>query len=152
MGRPQEFEVRLTREERADLEKHSSSGEWSPRQVKRALILLKVDKNQNDLLPDDQIALEVHCSPSTVTRVREGFAKGDRLRVLQEKPRSGRPKIVDGDIEAHIIATACSSPPVGRTRWTLELIADKIVALKCIDECSLMTVSRTLKKTNLNHG
>jgi transposase len=152
MGRPQQYEVRLSHEEREYLERNSSSGDWSPRQVKRALILLKVDRNQKNPLTAEQVAWEVGCSQFTVNRIREGFSRGERLGILADKPRSGRPKIIDGDIEAHIIATACSSPPEGRVRWTLELIAEKIIALKCIEECSPMSISRTLKKMKLSLG
>lgn len=152
MGRSQQYEVRLSQEEREYLERNSSSGDWSPRQVKRAFILLKSDRNQKNPLTAEEIALEVGCSQFTANRIRKDFSMGERLEVLEDKPRSGRPKIIDGDIEAHIIATACSSPPEGHVRWTLELIANKIVALKCLEECSSMTVSRTLKKTKLSLG
>ena len=152
MGRPQQYEVRLSQEEREYLQRNSSSGDWSPRQVKRALILLKADRNQKNPPTAEQIAMEVGCSQFTVNRVREIFSKEKKLGILVDKPRSGRPKIIDGDVEAHIIATACSSPPEGRVRWTLELIAERIVALKCIEECSSMSVCRTLKKMNLSLG
>jgi hypothetical protein len=73
------------------------------------------------------------------------------LKVIKEKDRSGRPRTIHGEIEAHIVATACSSPPEGRVRWTLHLIADKVVALT-EEPCSHMAVARTLKKMNLSLG
>ena len=102
-------------------------------------------------MPEEQIAREVGCSISTVRNIKSQFAKGDRLKVIREKPRSGRPRTIDGEVEAHIIATACSSPPEGRVRWTLHLIADKVIALT-EEPCSHMSVARTLKKMNLSLG
>ena len=152
MGRKQVHEVKLTQEERAYLIKNTSCGDWSPRKVKRALILLKADKDGKHSFTDEEISQQLHCSHATVNNVREKFSRGERLAALQDKPRTGRPKIIDGDVEAHIIAIACSSPPEGRVRWTLELIAERIVALKCMEECSQMSVGRVLKKTNLSLG
>lgn len=151
MARTVEYPVILTAEEKAHLKKHTASGKWKVRAVKRAQILLKADTSENAAVRDEQIAEEVGCSLSTVLSIRLRFAKGERLNVIEDSPRSGRPKIIDGEVEAHIIATACSSPPEGRVRWTLELIAENVVALTEVD-CSHMSVARTLKKTNLSLG
>lgn len=152
MGRTVEYPVILTEEEKDYLRKHTSSGKWGVRAVKRAQILLKADTSENAAILDEQIAQEIGCCLSTVHNVKLRFAKGERLNVIEDNPRSGRPKIVDGELEAHIIATACSSPPEGRMRWTVRLIADKIVTLTEIDSCSPASVSRALKKMNLNLG
>ena len=151
MARTIEYPVILTKEEKNYLRKHTSSGDWGVRSVKRAQILLKADTSENTAVEDEQIALEVGCCLSTVHNIKLRFAKGERLNVIEDNPRSGRPKTIDGEVEAHIIATACSSPPEGRVRWTLELIAEKVVTLT-ETECSHTSVSRTLKKTNLNLG
>ena len=151
MGRTTEYHVNLSAKERVYLHKNSSVGTWRPRAVKRAQILLRADTSQGAPMPEDQIAREVGCCISTVRNIKLQFAKGDRLKVIKEKARSGRPKTVHGEIEAHIIATACSSPPEGRVRWTLHLIADKVVALT-EGPCSHMSVARTLKKMNLSLG
>lgn len=151
MARTTEYYVNLSAEERDYLQKNSSAGTWRPRAVRRALILLKADIGSKSPMPEEQIAREVGCSISTVRNIKLQFAKGDRLKVINEKDRSGRPKIIHGEIEAHIIATACSSPPEGRVRWTLHLIADKVVALT-EEPCSHMAVARTLKKMNLSLG
>lgn len=151
MARTTEYYVNLSAEERDYLQKNSSTGTWRPRAVKRALILLKADTSLKLSMPEEQIAREVGCSISTVRNIKLQFAKGDRLKVIKEKDRSGRPKLIHGEVEAHIIATACSSPPEGRVRWTLHLIADKVVALT-EEPCSHMAVARTLKKMNLNLG
>jgi transposase len=151
MARLTQYYVNLSDEEREYLRKHSSGGTWRPRAVKKALILLKADISQGCSISEEQIAKEVGCCLSTVKNTKLQFAKGDRLKVIEEKERSGRPRAIHGEIEAHIIATACSSPPEGRVRWTLHLIADKVVALT-EEPCSHMAVARTLKKTNLSLG
>jgi len=150
MGRRQINEIVLTKEEREYLIKNTKVGNWSPRKVKRAQILLKADRT-NELLEDKDIAEELHCSQSNVTKLRGRFIK-ERLDVLDDKERSGRPKIIDGSVEAHITAIACSEAPKGRERWTLRLIADKVVTLTDIDSCSHVSVRNALKKTNLNLG
>jgi len=152
MARTVKYEVILTKKEQDYLRKNTFAGAWRVRIVKRALILLKANKSDNRALEDEQIAREVGCSLSTVINVKLRFSKGERLRVLEDKPRSGRPRTIDGELEAHIIATACSSPPEGRVRWTLQLIADKVVALTEEGSCSHTSVARTLKKMNLSLG
>ena len=152
MARLVEYEVVLTIEERNYLRKHTAAGKWSVRTVKRAHILLKADKGENTPLNEEQIARDVGCSVSTVRNIKLRFAKGERLQVLQDKHRNGRPKIIDGELEAYIVATACSPPPEGKVRWTVRLIADKIVTLTEIDACSPASVGRALKKMNLNLG
>src|SRR5271157_5014900 len=147
MGRITEYYVSLTAKERKFLLKNSSSGQWKPRSVKRALILIKADTNERPS-SEEQIARDVNCSISTVRNIKLRFAKGERLKTIGEKPRSGRPKTIDGEVEAHIIATACSAPPEGRVRWTLQLIADRVVVLTAVKSCSRTSVARTLKKMN----
>lgn len=152
MARPVQFEVVLTKEEKAHLNKLRSSGKQGARAIKRAMILLRADKSENTPMEDEQIAHEVGCCVSTVVNVKLRFAKGERLKAVEEKPRAGRPKLIHGEVEAHIVATACSSPPEGRVRWTLQLIADKVMALTEVESCSHSTVARTLKKMNLSLG
>jgi transposase len=151
MGKKQKYEVRLTEEEKALLLKNTKGGGWSARQVKRAQILLHADSNNKDAKEDWEVAELLNCSQSTVTKLRERFTK-ERLEVIHDKSRSGRPKIIDGDVEAHIIAVACSEAPEGRERWTLRLIAGKVVTLTDVESCSHWSVRNVLKKTNLSHG
>lgn len=151
MARLIEYQVRLTPEERAHLHANTKSGDWPPRFVRRALILLKADINANPL-SEEQIARDVDCCISTVRNIKLRFAKGERINVVQDNSRSGRPKIIDGTLEAHIIATTCSVPPDGRLRWTLKLIADRVVALTGVEHCSRVTIQRALKKMNLSLG
>lgn len=151
MGQKQKHEVRLTEEERSFLIAKTSSGDWSVRKVKRAHILLRADKLLEKPLEDLQIAQELYCSRSTVAMTRERFGR-ERLGCLEDKPRSGRPKKFDGDTEAHVIAIACSSPPEGRERWTLRLIAGRLVTLTEVESCSHASIGGILKKANLNLG
>lgn len=150
MARKQVHEVTLTIEERGYLIRNTKCGNWSPREIKRAQILLMADKN-NNAKEDHEIANELHCSQYTVTKLRERFVKA-RLGVIHDKERSGRPRIIDGDIEAHVVAVACSKPPEGRQSWTMQLIADRVVTLTDLESCSEFAVRQVLKKTNLSLG
>lgn len=152
MGRTTEYSVNLNAKERDYLQKHTSTGTWRPRFVKRAQILLRADVSQGTPMPEDQIAREIGCNVSTVRNIKLQFAKGARLRVVEDKPRSGRPKTIDGEVEAHIVAVTCSAPPEGRVRWTLQLVAERVIVLSGVESCSRASVCRTLKKTNLSLG
>ncbi len=151
MGQKQKHEIRLREEERALLIQKTKSGNWSPREIKRARILLKSDKNNPDAKEDWEIAKELDCNQWTVTNLRKRFIQVG-IQVIHDKPRIGRPKIIDGDVEAHVIAITCSEAPEGRERWTLRLIADKVVTLTNLESCSYGSVRNVLKKTNLNLG
>jgi hypothetical protein len=151
MSKPQEHEIRLTAEERNLLIEKTASGAWTARTIKRAQILLQADKNQGNPRDDQTIAQSLHCCRMTVALLRKRF-QSNRLECLVDKPRVGRPKKFDGDVEAHVTAIACSEAPNGRERWTLRLIADRIVILTDIESCSHSSVGSILKKTNLNLG
>lgn len=151
MGKRQTHEVRLAEEERTLLIDKTSSGDWSARKIKRAQVLLKADKNQKKPQEDLEIAQELHCCRAMVAMVRERF-KRERLQSLTDKSRCGRPKKFDGDVQAHVIAIACSEPPEGRERWTLRLIADRVITLTEVESCSHSSVGGILKKANLNRG
>jgi transposase len=150
MGKRQKHQVKLTKQERALLIEKISSGKWQARNVKRAQILLKADKNQDYPQQDWAIAEDIYCSRRMVTKLRERFAK-EGLSCLEDKPRMGRRRKFDGDVEAHIIAVACSTPPEGHKRWTLRLIANRVVLLTD-QSCSHTSVGSILKKTNLSLG
>ena len=119
--------------------------------MKRAQVLLKSDKSLGKGLEDEEIAKILNISMPTVYQTRRSFHK-DRLKGLKQKKGAGRPRMIDGEIEAHMIAIACSPPPEGRFRWTLQLIANKVVILTDLDSISHQTVKNTLKKANLNLG
>ncbi len=142
--------VTLTDEERETLLKIISAGKGAARRIAHARILLKADQG----LTDDAIAEAVDVSRPTVERVRKRFVEEGLEAALDprrpEKPP--RPRKLDGRQEAQLIALACSKPPAGRVRWTLCLLADKMVELKYVDSLSYETVRRTLKKTRSNRG
>jgi transposase len=139
--------VGLTAEERTTLEQMLRRGKHSARRLTRARILLKAA----DGLRDDEIAEAVETSMPTVERTRKRFA-AHRLHALDERPRPGKKPVLDERGEARLIAEACSQAPDGRKRWTLQLLADRVVALQLAATCSKDTVWRVLKKTRSSHG
>ena len=140
--------VDLTQDEREQLLDISRRGKSSARKVKRSLILCKADEG----LTDQQVAEAVMVGPSTVMRVRQRFVEGGLERALNDRPRPGKRRKLDGKQEAHLVAVACSAAPEGHTRWTLRLLADQVVKLEFTDSICRETVRQVLKKTNLNHG
>jgi putative transposase len=153
MGQHQKNVIQLTEDERALLIHHTKSGEWTPREVLRANILLLADINGPDAVEDKEICKRLGCSKCTVVSRRRRFAITQSVEdTVFDKARSGRPTIVDGALEAHITKIACSSPPEGRAKWTLKLIRDRVVNLEIIDEISLPTIERTLKKKPSSRG
>jgi transposase len=144
--------IKLTEQERVFLKDQTKSGDWTPRQVTRAKILLLSDID-GPALQDKDISKAVNCSLATVCNRRRQFAKtGSVEDTIFDKPRSGRPRIIDGEIDAHMTAIACSTPPEGRTKWTLRLIRDRIISLKIVDGISHTTIAEGLKKKKLSHG
>lgn len=153
MGRHQDHTVYLTENERVFLEEHTKKGDWSPRVVIRAKILLLADQNASKPLLDHEIVKELGCSLTAVRYRRTRFAKTKCIEdTLFDKPRPGRPTIIDGAVDAHLTTIACSQAPGGRSKWTLRLIKDRMIFLDVVDEISHSTVGRVLKKKRLNHG
>ena len=142
------YKVELNESDRTHLEQIAGRGEASARKVKRALALLKADEG----LPDHDIASGLLISPSTVGRVRTRFVKEGLDSALNERPRPGQKRKLDGIAEAHLVAIACSDAPDGHTDWTLQLLADKVVELGFAESISLETVRQVLKKTNSSRG
>jgi transposase len=135
--------VDLTADERAGLLALLNKGTAPARRLTRARILLRADEGGTD----QEIAATLHVHPATVERTRRRFVEGGVERALSDQPRpGGRPKL-DGKAEAHLVALACSTPPEGRTRWTMQLLADRLVELRMVEQISDETVRRTLKKT-----
>ena len=91
-------------------------------------------------------------SRRTVANVKRRYFAGGIKRALYDLPRPGAKPKVDGEVEAQLIALVCSDPPAGRTRWTLRLLADQLIALEVVDYISHVTVGEVLKKTNLSLG
>ena len=146
--------VTLTDVERQMLQGMLSRGKSAARKLMHARILLKADLSAGrPALSDDAIAEEVEVGRATVERVRRQFVEeGLEAALERRKPRREYLRKLDGDGEAHLIALACSQAPEGRSRWTLRLLADRMVALEHIDHLSHETVREILKKTNLSLG
>ena len=138
------YKVELTQSERASLTEVTSKGRSSARKVKRALALLRADEGMSD----PKIAEAISMNADTVARVRKRFAEEGLERALNERPRPGQKRKLDGRQEAHLVAVACSDPPEGHTHWTLRLLADKVVELGFSEGISPETIRQILKKTN----
>lgn len=138
------YHVQLTTTERTRLLGLLRRGTHPARQLMRARVLLLADENRLD----DEIAEMVQVSPSTVARLRKRYAQEGLEAALSDHPRSGAPPKVTRRLEAPLIALACSEPPAGRARWTLRLLADKVVELGLVEGLSHTSVRRVLKKTS----
>jgi hypothetical protein len=145
--------VELTSEERKQLQQLVKRGKVPGYKIRHAQMLLKVDQgNHGPGWPDVQVAEVFASHVTTVERLRKRFVEQDLEAALERNKRNNYARKLDGDAEAHLIAIACSAPPAGRSEWSLRLLADRLVELSVVDSVSYMTVSRTLKKTNLSRG
>jgi transposase len=136
--------INLSDTDREKLEQMTHKGTLKARQFKRAMILLKADEG----LSDPQIMAALNVSRPCVERIRKRFVADGIERALNEDPRPGQRRKLDGRAEATLIATACSEAPEGHARWTLRLLAGKLVQLQVVEVISHETVRRTLKKTS----
>jgi transposase len=148
------YVVTLTDEEREELGRMVTSGKGAARKLIHARILLKADRSDPGPGWDDaEIAEALDVGTATIERVRKQFVEeGLEAALIRRRPRREYPRKLDGDGEAHLIAVACGQAPEGRKRWTLRLLADRMVALAYADELSYETVRRVLKKTNSSRG
>lgn len=153
-------EIRLTPEERNQLKDLISKGSHPARMQTRARILLMAAErsvssrggatrrtNSNQTIAE---ALEV--SARTVSRVRQSYVKGGLAAALNDQHRPGRPVELDGEVEAKLLMLACSDPPEGRSRWTLQLLADRMIVLGYAEHISDTWVMQRLKKMNCDLG
>ncbi len=136
------YHVNLNDEEQQTLIDMTRKGKIKARQMKRAMILLKA----NEGLSDPQIMSALNVSRPCVERIRKRFVLGGLQKALNEDPRPGQRRKLDGRAEATLIATACSQVPEGHEHWTLRLLAGKMVELEVVDTISHETIRRTLKK------
>lgn len=136
--------IKLNDEEHQSLLEMTRKGKIKARQMKRAMILLKA----NEGLSDPQIMSALGVSRPCVERIRKRFVLGGLQKALNEDPRPGQKRKLDGRGEATLIATACSEVPEGHEHWTLRLLAGKMVELDVVDSISYETIRRTLKKTS----
>jgi transposase len=139
------YRVGLSQTERDELKALLNRGRHSARKLKRAQILLAADVRASD----EEIARNVGVGESTVYRTKRRFVLGNLEAALREEPRPGADRKLSGKEEALLVATACSNPPKGRARWTLELLADELVRLTEHDDISRETVRRRLAENEL---
>jgi len=146
--------IELTSEERKQLKKLIRTGKTAAYKQRHARILLLADEvSHGEHMTDEQIAKAVNCGVATIERLRKRFVEeGLEAALERHKSRRRYESKLDGDGQAHLIALACAEPPDGCKRWTLRLLADRMVELEYVDSLSYQTVRRTLKKTNLNLG
>ena len=144
------YPVILSDTERDHLKSLIASGTAPARKLTHARILLKADQSsEGPGWVDEQVAEAVEVSQPTVSRVRkQHFEEGLEAALNRRPPNREYHRKLDGKQEARLIALACSEPPEGQARWSLRLLADKLVELEVVEEISYQTVRRTLKKTN----
>jgi len=138
--------IKLKPKERKELKQITSKGTEKARKITRSRILLMAHEGKTDT----HIIETLKVARNTVRQVRFRYVQEDLEAAINEQLRSGAPKKFTGRQNAKITAIACSQPPEGRSRWTLRLIADKVIELKMTDDISHQTVKRILKKTNLS--
>ena len=138
--------VDLTKDERTYLLDLIKRGTKSARKLNRARILLLADDRKTDA----EIVEALHTGPATVQRIRKRFVEGNLERALNEDPRPGAQRKLDEKAESVLEMLAHSKPPDGRKRWTLQLLAERLVALKVVDSISLETVRQELKKSGID--
>jgi transposase len=143
--------IHLKPNERTELEQLIKSGKQSARVISRARVLLLLDRSQGQARKISDVAEAIMLTSGTVSQVKRRYFESGLN--LQDKPRPGRPITkMTGEVEAHLIALTCSDPPEGYDRWTLRLLADRLVSLEIVDSISHAAVGETLKKTNLSLG
>jgi len=149
------YKVTLTKQEREELTSITQKGKHRSQKVLNALILLNSDGGefQQNKSKNMDISSVLQISMRKIDRVKKSFVEeGLEVALNGTKGQRAYEKKADGDLEAHLIALSCSEPPEGFARWTLRLLADKVVELQYVDSLSHETVRRVLKKTKLNPG
>ncbi|MBQ6944570.1 MAG: helix-turn-helix domain-containing protein [Ruminococcus sp.] len=146
------YVIELSEQDRIELFDIVTKGTSSARKILRANILLASDKRSDKYMTVSEIAKTYHTTPTTVQNVRASYCENGLTATINRKKREAPPvpAKVTGEVEAHIIALACSDPPEGYSKWTLRLLADKTVELGYIESISHVTVSSVLKKMNLS--
>ena len=144
----------LSAEERSTLESFANTGIRSVRLVKRAKVILALDRsNKKEHLRIDRICKTVEISRQALNTIRSDFMKAENVEAFLQRKKRETPPVeakITGEVEAKIIATACSEAPKGQARWTLRLLADKVVELGFIDSISFKAVQLVLKKRNIS--
>jgi len=144
--------IELTPEQCTELERLIRTGDAPARTHTRARILLLSDRSQGQKRTDQEVADAALCSKRTVSNVRRRFLAGGLQAALYDKGWPGAPPKFTGEVEAKLTMLACSAPPEGAARWTLRLLANKMIELGYVDYISHVTVRELLKKTDSNLG
>lgn len=148
---PKKYRVKLSKVQREKLQELTSRGTMKVRKYKRARVLLLADEaHKEGCKSDKEVAERVDISVSTIQRIRRRFVEEGLESAISEKPRPGRSRTFTGQQRAQITALACSEPPEGHARWSLRLLANKLVELEIVDSISHVTVQEVLKKTNFS--
>jgi len=142
------YSVSLSDAERTELRTLIRKGQHAARVLARARVLLLADEGATDA----QIAAAVHVGTTTVERVRRRYVDDGLAATLHDRPRPGAQRKLDGKQEALLVALSCSEPPEERPHWTMQLLADRLVAIGAVDTISDETVRRVLKKTSSSRG
>ena len=146
-------DIHLEKEERIELEQLIKSGTHSARVIARARTLLLLDRSQGEKRTIKEVIEGVMVSQGTIYNLKQRYFAGGLRETLYEKPRPGRPVTkMTGDVEAHLVALACSNAPEGYERWTLRLLAERLIELELVDSISHTAVAKKLKKMNLSLG
>ncbi len=149
------YRLVLTQEEREELEAIVSKGKHNSQKILNALILLNCDENAptSRTLREKDIASVLKISAMKLHRVKQRFVEeGLQIALNGHKGQRLYEKKADGEFEAHLVALSCSKPPPGHVRWSLRLLADRVVELQYIESVSYETIRRVLKKTNSSLG
>ncbi len=150
------YTIRLKEAEVEELQKIINKGKHSTQAYRAAYILLNCDKgdySKDKSITNAEICKILRIGERTIDRVKKKFMEEGFEKVLERRPSSqSYVKKIDGDLEAKIVTLCCSQPPEGYSKWSLRLLADKMVELNYVDYISHVSVSKILKKTNLNLG
>ena len=150
--KPKKYKVYLTEAERKALEKIVNQGKHTATVTKRANVLLNLDENHGEVLKQEEIGRILNVSTVTIMKISKQYVEEGLSSVIQLKQRAEPPvkPLATGEVEAQIIALACSAPPEGRGRWTLRLLEEKVVELEIVPTISDNTIGRLLKKHHLS--
>jgi putative transposase len=151
-GMGKHLHIELTEDQRTELEQLIHAGNAPARKQTRARILLLSDRSHGQKRTDQEVADAALCSISTVRSIRRRFVAGGLPKALNDKGWPGGTPKFTGEVEAKLTVLACSDPPEGAARWTLRLLADRMIELGYVEYISHVTVRELLKKTGLSLG
>jgi transposase len=150
------YTIKLSQSEVDELKKIINKGSHTSQSHRAAYILLNCDKgeySENQKITNEEICKILKVGARTIDRVKKKFIEEGFESVLERRPSTQiYKKKADGDLEAKLVTLCCSEPPVGFSKWSLRMLADKLIELEYVDYISHVTVGEVLKKTNLNLG